>query len=162
MSASVVPSTTLNAPYRTSSLALGLNSLHLTLRRVHPGIRWVPLFHLLHRLLNPAFFHVQSNSVPFDPPIVDSMAELDQIFSPQHVAANARRIHSPNSEQLTSSSSEPDTPELTSSRPKLSHALSHLTFSPKRPRFPALPLRSASPVQPHNSTHGGDVHVQSA
>jgi hypothetical protein len=68
-------------------------------------------------------FHVQSNSVPFDPPIVDSTAELDQFFSPQHIAANAHRVHSPNSEQSTSSSSEPDTPKLTSSRPKLSDAL---------------------------------------
>jgi hypothetical protein len=99
-------------------------------------------------------FHVQSNLVPFDPPIVDSTAELDQIFSAQHVAANARRVRSPNSEQSTSSSSEPDTPEATSSRPKLSDALSHLTFSPKRPRSPALPLRSASPAQPHGPTRG--------
>lgn len=100
-------------------------------------------------------FHVQSNSVPFDPPIVDSTAELDQILSSQHVAANARRVRSPNSEQSTSSSSEPDTPEPTSSRPKLSDALSHLTFSPKRPRSPALPVRSTSPAQPHGPTRGG-------
>jgi hypothetical protein len=100
-------------------------------------------------------FRVQSNSVPFDPPIVDSTAELDQIFSAQHVAANARRVRSPNSEQSTSSSSEPDTPEPTSLRPKLSDALSHLTFSPKRPRSPALPLRSTSPAQPHGPTRGG-------
>ena len=100
-------------------------------------------------------FHIQSNSVPFDPPIVDSTAEIDRIVSAQHVAANTRRVRSPNSEQSTSSSSEPDTPEPTSSKPKLSDALSHLTFSPKRPRSPALPLRSASPAQPHCSARGG-------
>ena len=100
-------------------------------------------------------FHVQSNSVPFDPPIVDSTAQLDQILSTQHVAANARRVRSPNSEQSTSSSSEPDTPEPTSSRPKLSDSLAHLTFSPKRPRSPALPVRSTSPAQPHGLTRGG-------
>lgn len=82
---------------------------------------------------------------------MDSTAELNNFFSPQHVAANARRVHSPNSEQSTSSSSEPDT---TSSRPKLSDALSHLTFSPKRPRSLALPVHSASPTQPHNPTRG--------
>ena len=92
--------------------------------------------------------------MPFDPPVVDSTAELDQFFSAQHVAANARRVRSPNTEQSTSSSSEPDTPEPTSSRPKLSDSLLHLTFSPKRPRSPALPLRSVSPAQPHGLTHG--------
>jgi len=93
--------------------------------------------------------------VPFNPPIVDSTAEFDQILSAQHVAANARRVRSPYSEQSTSSSSEPDTPEPTSSRPKLSDALSHLTLSPKRSRSPVLPLRSASPAQPHGHTRGG-------
>lgn len=93
--------------------------------------------------------------MPFDPPIVDSTAELDQFFSTQHVAANGRRIRSPNSEQSTPSSSEPDTPEPTSSRPKLSDSLLHLTLSPKRPRSPALPLRSTSPAQPHGPTRRG-------
>src|SRR6266849_3682108 len=94
-------------------------------------------------------FHVQSNS-GFDPPAVDSTAELDQIISAQYVAANARRVRSPNSEQSTSSSSEPDTPEPTSSRPKLSDSLSYLTFFPKRPRSPVLQLRSASPTLPYS------------
>jgi hypothetical protein len=93
--------------------------------------------------------------VPFDPPVVDSTAELDQFFSAQHVAASARRVRSPNSEQSTPSSSEPDTPEPTSSRPKLSDSLLHLTLSPKRPRSPALPLRSTSPAQPRGPTRGG-------
>jgi hypothetical protein len=92
--------------------------------------------------------------VPFDPPIVDSTAELNQILPSQHVTVNARRVRSPYSEQSTSSSSEPDTPEPTSSKPKLSDALLHLALSPKRPRSPALPPRSASPVQPQGLTRG--------
>src|SRR5258708_591216 len=100
-------------------------------------------------------FHIQSNSVPFDPPIVDSTAELDQILSAQHVTANARRVRSPYSEQSTSSSSEPDTPEPTSSRPKLSDALLHLAFSPKRPSSPALQLRSAPPARHHGPAGEG-------
>ena len=93
--------------------------------------------------------------MPFDPPIVESTAELNQILSVHHITANARRVRSPYSEQSTSSSSEPDTPEPTSSKPKLSDALSHLAFSPKRPRSPALPPHSASPAQLHGLTHGG-------
>ena len=100
-------------------------------------------------------FYIQSNSVPFDPPIVESTAELNQILSVHHITANARRVRSPYSEQSTSSSSEPDTPEPTSSKPKLSDALSHLAFSPKRPRSPALPPRSVSPAQLHGLTRGG-------
>lgn len=99
-------------------------------------------------------FYIQSNSVPFDPPIVDSTAELDQILSAPHVKVASRRVRSPYSEQSTSSSSEPDTPDPTS-KPKLSDALSHLTFSPKRPRSPALQPRSASPVHVHGLVAGG-------
>jgi hypothetical protein len=101
------------------------------------------------------FFHVQSNLMPFNSPIVDSMTELDQKFSTQHVVANAHCVHSPNSEQLTSSLSEPDTSEPTSLRPKLSNALSHLTFSPKCLCSPALLLHSLSPAQAHGPTCRG-------
>lgn len=93
--------------------------------------------------------------MPFDPPIVDSTAELDQILSAPHVKVAARRVRSPYSEQSTSSSSEPDTPDPTSSKPKLSDALSHLTFSPKRPRSPALQSRSAAPARVHGLISGG-------
>jgi hypothetical protein len=89
--------------------------------------------------------------VPFDALIVDSTAELDQILSAQHARTATRRLRSPHSEQSTSSSSsEPDTPDPTS-KPKFSDALSHLAFSPKRPRSPALRPRSASPAQIHGS-----------
>jgi hypothetical protein len=93
--------------------------------------------------------------VPFDPPVVDNTAELDQILSVQHVAATARRVRSPYSEQSTSSSSEPDTPDPTSAKPKLTDTLSHLTFSPKRPRSPALQPRSASPAHTYGPIPGG-------
>jgi hypothetical protein len=86
---------------------------------------------------------------------VDSTAELDQILSAQHVVANARRVRSPYSEQSTSCSSEPDTPDPTSAKPRLSDALSHLTFSPKRPLSPALRPRSSSPAHAHGPLLGG-------
>jgi hypothetical protein len=90
--------------------------------------------------------------VPFDALIVDNTAELDQILSAQHARTATRRLRSPHSKQSTSSSSsEPDTPDPTSSKPKFSDALSHLAFSPKRPRSPALRPRSASPAQKHGS-----------
>ena len=87
------------------------------------------------------------------------MAELDRILPSQHATANARHVRSPYSEQSTSSSSEPDTPKPTTSKPKLSDALSHLTFSPKRPRSPALPPRSASPAQPHGPARGRNLRM---
>jgi len=104
---------------------------------------------------SPSSIYMQSNSVPFDPPIVDSTAELDQILSAPRVKVAARRVRSPYSDQSTSSSSEPDTPDPTSTKPKLSDALSHLTFSPKRPRSPALQHRPASPAHVHGLIPGG-------
>lgn len=111
---------------------------------------WVFLFHPLQRFMKSPSFYLQSNTVPFDPPIVDRSAELDRILSAQDTAT--RRVRSPYSEQTTSS--EPDTPDPTSSKPRLSDALSHLTFSPKRPRSPALRPRSASSGHTHGRTLG--------
>ncbi|KAI9456150.1 hypothetical protein F5148DRAFT_984542 [Russula earlei] len=92
-----------------------------------------------------------SNVAPF--PMMGNTAELNhQIRSAQQ--GNARRVSSPYSEQSTSSMSEPDTPDPTSSKPKFSDALSHLTVSQKRPRSPALRPRSASPAVTHGPTHG--------
>jgi hypothetical protein len=110
-----------------------------------PRVVGLPFFFSYSVLRSPVSY-IQSNPVPFDPPIVDSTAGLDQILSAQHVTATTRRVRSPYSEQSTSSSSEPDTPDPTSSKPKLSDALSHLTFSPKRPRSPALLPRSEALV----------------
>jgi hypothetical protein len=47
-----------------------------------------------------------------------------------------------------------DAPEPTLLRPKLSVSLLHLTFSPKRPRSPALPLHFAPPTWPYRPTRG--------
>ncbi|KAI9465634.1 hypothetical protein BJY52DRAFT_1245223 [Lactarius psammicola] len=88
-----------------------------------------------------------SNTVPIDPLIMDSTTEFNRVLSTQQARAAARHVRSPRSEQSTSSSSsELDTPDPTSSKPKLSDALSHLMLSPKRPRSPALRPRAASPA----------------
>lgn len=90
---------------------------------------------------------LQSNSVQIDPLIVDSTTEFNRVLSTQRVRAAARHVRPPRSEQSTSSSSsELDTPDPTSSKPKLSDALSHLMLSPKRPRSPALRHRPTSPA----------------
>jgi hypothetical protein len=91
---------------------------------------------------------LQSNAVPTDPLVVDSTTEFNRVLSTQQGRIVARHVRSPQSEQSTSSSSsELDTPDPTSSKPKLSDALSHLMLSPKRPRSPALRLRPESPAQ---------------
>ncbi len=101
-------------------------------------------------LLSSATTHddsLQSNSMPIDPLIMDSTTEFNRVLSTQRARAATRHVRSPRSEQSTSSSSsELDTPDPTSSKPKLSDALSHLMLSPKRPRSPALRHRPASPA----------------
>ena len=90
---------------------------------------------------------LQSNAITIDPLIVDSTTEFNRVLSTQQARAAARHVRSPRSEHSTSSSSsELDTPDPTSSKPKLSDALSHLMLSPKRPRSPALRPRPASPA----------------
>ncbi len=89
---------------------------------------------------------LQSTSVPNGPLMVDSTSEFDRVLSTRQAREAARHLRSPVSEQSTSSSSsELDTPDPTSSKPKLSDALSHLTLSPKRPLSPALRPRPGSP-----------------
>ncbi|KAN0139743.1 hypothetical protein V8E53_002405 [Lactarius tabidus] len=95
-----------------------------------------------------------SNAAPIDPLIVDRTTEFNRVLSTQQARAAARHVRSPRSEHSTSSSSsELDTPDPTSSKPKLSDALSHLMLSPKRPRSPALRPRPASPAHMHPSAH---------
>ncbi|KAI0061607.1 hypothetical protein BV25DRAFT_1826312 [Artomyces pyxidatus] len=103
-------------------------------------------------------------SVPFDPLIVDSTAELDRVLSSQHARAAAARARSPRSAHSSSTSgSEPETPDPTTSRPKLSDGLSHLMFSPKRPRSPALMgSRPASPALSFTRTHRPKASSNSA
>ena len=66
---------------------------------------------------------------------MDDSAELDRVFQSGH-APTVASLRSPST---ASSSSRPNTPM--SPRPKLSDALSHVAFSPKRP-----PRRPASPM----------------
>lgn len=85
---------------------------------------------------------------------MDSTTEFNRVSSTQQGRTAARHVRSPRSEHSTSSSSsELDTPDPTSSKPKLSDALSHLMLSPKRPRSPALRPRPTSPAHMHPSTH---------
>lgn len=97
---------------------------------------------------------LQLPSVPIDPLIMDSPTEFDSVLSTQQVMAAARHVCLSRSEKSTSSSlSELDTPDPTSSKPKLYDALSHLMLSPKRPSSPALrhcptsPSHMYAPVQ---------------
>lgn len=75
------------------------------------------------------------------------------MLQPQDPRATTILRHSPHSlHSSASSTSEPDTPDhSTSIRPKLSDALSHVAFSPKRPRSPAArsPSPAFSPMQRH-------------
>ncbi|THH14555.1 hypothetical protein EW146_g5788 [Bondarzewia mesenterica] len=87
-------------------------------------------------------------------PLADSTADSNHVLTSQPTRGTAARLRSPRSANSSAtSSSEPDTPDPTSSRPKLSDALSHLTFSPKRPRSPHLSIRSASPALSYTYSH---------
>ncbi|EKM49207.1 uncharacterized protein PHACADRAFT_179304 [Phanerochaete carnosa HHB-10118-sp] len=79
--------------------------------------------------------HLASATVDFnDPLVVDDSAELDEVFQAGCAPIPTASIRSPST---ASSSSRPNTP--LSPRPKLSDALSHVAFSPKRPRRPQSP-----------------------
>ncbi|CCM06128.1 uncharacterized protein FIBRA_08377 [Fibroporia radiculosa] len=76
-----------------------------------------------------------SNTVNFDPLVVDDTAELDRVLQSGH-ASLPSALRSPASSFTSSCSlSEPGSPRPgTPTRPKLSDALQSLAFSPKRPR----------------------------
>ncbi|OBZ71751.1 hypothetical protein A0H81_08633 [Grifola frondosa] len=79
--------------------------------------------------------HITSNVVDFDPLVVNDTAELDRVLESGHRGLPASRYpHS--STPSASSDSEPPSPhsDSRSPRPKLSDALHHVAFSPKRPR----------------------------
>ncbi|KAH9923578.1 hypothetical protein B0H21DRAFT_797396, partial [Amylocystis lapponica] len=98
--------------------------------------------------------HLTSKTVDFDPLVVDDTAELDRVLQSGHAAGFTLR--SPvSSGQSSSSGSEPASPNLTSSRPKLSDALNRAAFSPKRPRS-ALSHRSPS-SHPLPSLYNGNA-----
>ncbi|EJF61064.1 hypothetical protein DICSQDRAFT_106734 [Dichomitus squalens LYAD-421 SS1] len=78
---------------------------------------------------------ITASVVDFDPLIVDDTAELDRVLQSGHAPPgtirSARSLSSSSSSDLT----EPISPQpQQESRPRLADALSHLTFSPKRPR----------------------------
>lgn len=75
----------------------------------------------------------------FDPLVVDDSVELDKVLQTGRAPIPASGLRSPSS---TSSSSRPNTPM--SPRPKLSDALNHVSFSPKRPRGPQPPMPQPS------------------
>ncbi|KAF8158574.1 hypothetical protein B0H34DRAFT_464811 [Crassisporium funariophilum] len=97
-------------------------------------------------------------SMTYDPLVVDSTAELDRILESGHApppSARSRsvRVTSPASSASSSVSDEEggQEPVQSSSRPKLTDHLRHVSFSPKRPRSaqsshsnPASPLARAS------------------
>ncbi|KAI0819182.1 hypothetical protein BC628DRAFT_1333636 [Trametes gibbosa] len=105
---------------------------------------------------------ITASAVDFDPLIVDDTAELDRVLQSGHAAPGAIR----SARSSTSSSSSSDTTEPLSpqpqfdSRPRLSDALSHIAFSPKRPRsaqtlpsprIASLSMPTRSPTPDHNS-----------
>ncbi|KAI0775518.1 hypothetical protein BD413DRAFT_470828 [Trametes elegans] len=79
---------------------------------------------------------ITASVVDFDPLVVDDTAELDRVL--ESGRAPPTTIRSARSSTISSSSSdttEPISPQPQyEPRPRLSDALSHLTFSPKRPR----------------------------
>ncbi|KAK0187925.1 hypothetical protein F5146DRAFT_934495 [Armillaria mellea] len=77
-----------------------------------------------------------SGGISFDPVVVDDTAELDRILAsgyvpPPSLSSRSVRLRSPQSASPPSSDSEGQ-----QSRPKISDALRHVSFSPKRPRSP--------------------------
>ncbi|KAI0366932.1 hypothetical protein BV20DRAFT_971239 [Pilatotrama ljubarskyi] len=109
---------------------------------------------------------ITASVVDFDPLIVDDTAELDRVLQSGH--APPATIHSARSSASSSSSSdttEPLSPQPQyESRPRLSDALSHVGFSPKRPRSAqalpsprmtalAMPTRSPTPDRTSLSRH---------
>ncbi|PBK97754.1 hypothetical protein ARMGADRAFT_650965 [Armillaria gallica] len=74
--------------------------------------------------------------ISFDPVVVDDTAELDRILAsgyvpPPSLSSRSVRLRSPQSATSSSSDSEGQ-----QSRPKISDALRHVSFSPKRPYSP--------------------------
>ncbi|RPD54654.1 hypothetical protein L226DRAFT_90071 [Lentinus tigrinus ALCF2SS1-7] len=78
---------------------------------------------------------ITASVVDFDPLIVDDTAELDRVLQSGHAppgTIRSARSSSPSSGSDTNGPLSP--PPQQDSRPRLADALSHMTFSPKRPR----------------------------
>ncbi|OJT13846.1 hypothetical protein TRAPUB_9616 [Trametes pubescens] len=104
---------------------------------------------------------ITASAVDFDPLIVDDTAELDRVLQSGHARqANIRAAHS-SSSSSSSDTTEPLSPQPQyESRPRLSDALSHIGFSPKRPRsaqgltsprLASLTMPNRSPTPDRNS-----------
>ncbi|KAI0350352.1 hypothetical protein OH77DRAFT_1489227 [Trametes cingulata] len=109
---------------------------------------------------------ITASVVDFDPLIVDDTAELDRVLQSGHAPpATIRSARSSASSSSSSDTTEPLSPQPQyESRPRLSDALSHVGFSPKRPRSAqalpsprmaalAMPTRSPTPDRTSLSRH---------
>ncbi|KAH9849526.1 hypothetical protein C2E23DRAFT_737239 [Lenzites betulinus] len=109
---------------------------------------------------------ITASAIDFDPLIVDDTAELDRVLQSGHAApATIRSARSSTSSSSSSGPTEPLSPQPQfDSRPRLSDALSHIAFSPKRPRSAqalpspriaslAIPIRSPTPDRNSLSRH---------
>ncbi|KAL0960815.1 hypothetical protein HGRIS_005834 [Hohenbuehelia grisea] len=91
-------------------------------------------------------------SVDADPLVVEDTGELDRILQSEHAPTPRQRsvrVRSPHSSAVSDS----DSP---TSRPKLSDALRHVSFSPKRPRN--APSRHLAPSSPESSAASDEKH----
>ncbi|PIL22329.1 hypothetical protein GSI_15017 [Ganoderma sinense ZZ0214-1] len=78
---------------------------------------------------------ITASVVDFDPLVVDDTAELDRVLQSGHAPPHTIRPTRSTSSSSSSDLTEPISPQpQQDSRPRLADALSHLTFSPKRPR----------------------------
>ena len=99
----------------------------------------------------------------FDPLVVDDTAELDRVLQSGHAPPGAIRSSRSSSPSTGSDSTAPlSPPPQEDSRPRLADALSHMTFSPKRPRsaqglpsprMPSMSLRTTTPDRSALSRH---------
>ncbi|CDO75300.1 hypothetical protein BN946_scf184654.g8 [Trametes cinnabarina] len=109
---------------------------------------------------------ITTSMVGYDPLIVDDTAELDRVLQSGHaLPATTRSARSSTSSSSSSDTTEPLSPQPQfESRPRLSDALSHVAFSPKRPRSAqalpspriaglSLPTRSPTPDRSSLSRH---------
>ncbi|RDX49872.1 hypothetical protein OH76DRAFT_1403113 [Lentinus brumalis] len=78
---------------------------------------------------------ITASVAEFDPLVVDDTAELDRVLQSGHAPPGTVRSARSSSPSSSSDTNEPlSPPPQQDSRPRLADALSHMTFSPKRPR----------------------------
>ncbi|KAI8986243.1 hypothetical protein BD414DRAFT_578325 [Trametes punicea] len=106
-----------------------------------------------------------ASAVDLDPLIVDDTAELDRVLQSGHAPPATIRSTRSSSSSSSSDPTEPLSPQPQfEARPRLSDALSHIAFSPKRPRSAqalpsppvtgvSMPMRSPTPERSFLSRH---------